>query len=336
MSKELRGQTVDEYIKEYPNEFNRTLARKILQERSDLFENLEGVRSLIRNRKGALGDQHRKGKGLSKKGYPEILDVMQKYTLREQANIKTEDFVLPKSANKIGLISDLHIPYHDLEAIRVCFEYFKKEGINTLYINGDLVDFYQVSRWSKDPLRKTMAFEIEQVLEFFEFFREIFPKCKIYWKLGNHEERFEHYMQSRAKELIGVPNFSMEEIFELDKYKINLVGGRQKTKAGKLNIVHGHEFGQSIFSPVNPARGLFLRAKASIIAGHNHQTSEHNESDINENPTSCWSTGCLCDLRPVYRPMAYTKWNHGAARIEVHKDGTFNVDNFRIIDGKIR
>jgi len=86
---------------------------------------------------------------------------------------------------------------------------------------------------------------------------------------------------------------------------------------------------------VNPARGLFLRAKASILAGHNHQTSAHHENDINGSQTACFSTGCLCDLQPDYRPFAFTKWNHGAAIVELNKEGNFSVDNFRIIEGKV-
>ena len=52
-------------------------------------------------------------------------------------------------------------------------------------------------------------------------------------------------------------------------------------KLGALNLVHGHEFGGSIFSPVNIARGLFLPGKVSAMQGHNHQTSEHTESNMN-------------------------------------------------------
>ena len=40
-------------------------------------------------------------------------------------------------------------------------------------------------------------------------------------------------------------------------------------------------------------------------------------------------------MEPEYAPYAFTKWNHGAAFITKNEAGTFHVDNFRIIDGKI-
>ena len=50
--------------------------------------------------------------------------------------------------------------------------------------------------------------------------------------------------------------------------------------------------------------------------------------------TVCFSTGCLCDLRPAYAVL--NKWNHGAALVDVHAGGEFDVQNFRIADGKVR
>ena len=48
---------------------------------------------------------------------------------------------------------------------------------------------------------------------------------------------------------------------------------------------------------------------------------------------STWSTGCLCDLHPDYRPL--NNWNHGFAIVEVAKDGTFQVQNKTVINGTI-
>lgn len=67
--------------------------------------------------------------------------------------------------------------------------------------------------------------------------------------------------------------------------------------------------------------------------GHFHRISEHSETTLSRKQIGTWSTGCLSELSPRYMPN--NKWQHGAAYIEVEKDGTFHVDNFRIIDGKI-
>jgi hypothetical protein len=103
-----------------------------------------------------------------------------------------------------------------------------------------------------------------------------------------------------------------------------------------LLVIHGHEFGESVFSPVNPARGLFLKAKCSVLAGHNHQTSQHHENNLKGDSMACFSTGALCQLTPEYRPFAFTKWNHGFAIVEIEESGIFEVHNYRVIDGKAR
>ena len=137
---------------------------------------------------------------------------------------------------------------------------------------------------------------------------------------------------AKALEMEFGQSLGFAQFLHLEEHGITYIPDNQQIKAGKLNIIHGHEFGGSFFNPVNAARGLFMRAKASVLAGHNHQTSEHQEGNINGDAIACWSTGCLCELAPEYRPFAFTKWNLGGAWVEVYEDGSFMVDNFRIIE----
>jgi len=102
---------------------------------------------------------------------------------------------------------------------------------------------------------------------------------------------------------------------------------------GHLNILHGHEFGRAISSPVNAARGLFLRANATALIGHFHHTSEHITKDMNGKMIGCFSTGCLCDLRPQY--ARYNKWNHGFAIVRQEEENYFHVNNVKIHNGKV-
>lgn len=133
-------------------------------------------------------------------------------------------------------------------------------------------------------------------------------------------------------ELDGVDEFKLEEIIKARAEGIEVISDKKIIKAGDLNIVHGHEFGGSVFSPVNVARGLYLRAKVSAMQGHNHQSSEHTESDMNGNIKTTWSAGCLCELHPAYLPI--NKWNHGFAMVDIDGDN-FEVRNKRIYKGKI-
>jgi len=161
--------------------------------------------------------------------------------------------------------------------------------------------------------------------------KELKKDFSIVFKTGNHSERYEKFLIQKAPELFDIEVLAFENIIAVPG--IEYVKNKRIIKAGKLNITHGHEFGESIFSPVNPARGLYLRAKASVIAGHHHQTSEHTEADMNGKVTGAWSIGCLCDLNPHYRPL--NKWNHGFAVVD-HDGDEFEVSNHKIINGKIK
>lgn len=142
-----------------------------------------------------------------------------------------------------------------------------------------------------------------------------------------------HLSSARGPGPIQLLLYPLNHFLKLGQFNIQMLEDWKVIEAGKLSIIHGHEFGGSFFNPVNAARGLFMRAKSSVLAGHNHQTSEHQEGNIKGDSIACWSTGCLCELSPEYRPMAFTKWNLGAAIVDHNEDGQFFVDNFRIIKG---
>lgn len=195
------------------------------------------------------------------------------------------------------------------------------------------MDNFAISRWEKDPRQRDFKNEIDTTKKFFHALREAFPKTRIVWKAGNHELRYQQYMRLKSPELLGIGDFELPKIAGASEHGIVYFDDNRPMKLGKLWVIHGHEYKFAISNPVNPARGLFLRAKVSALCGHLHQSSSHSEKDMADHIVSCWSTGCLCDLRPEYAP--FNKWNHGAAFVEVSSDGAFSVNNFRIIDGKV-
>jgi hypothetical protein len=135
----------------------------------------------------------------------------------------------------------------------------------------------------------------------------------------------------KAGELAGIDDFELGNIIKARAEGIEIIADKRIMKAGELNIIHGHEY-PGAFSPVNIARGLFTRGKVSAMQGHNHQTSEHTEADMNGKITTTWSLGCLSELHPLYMPL--NKWNHGFAFVEIDGD-EFQVQNKRIYKGKV-
>jgi predicted phosphodiesterase len=221
------------------------------------------------------------------------------------------------------ILQDLHIPYHDKRAIMAAIDYGKQRDANLILLNGDIIDFFTLSFWEKDPRKRDLAGEIKTLRTFLESLRAAFPKADLVYKLGNHEERWERYFFVKAPELLGVPEFEIDKILGLRDGE--LIGDKEPIQLGDLNVIHGHEYRFAISNPVNPARGLFLRAKAMALCGHFHQSSQHTEKTVEEKNMATWSAGCLCDLHPDYRPM--NNWNHGFAFVTVHTSGNFEVEN---------
>ena len=243
-------------------------------------------------------------------------------------------FKLPINHNNILLLSDIHIPYHNIQALTLALKYGLENDVNTILLNGDIIDFYAISRFEKDPRKRNFGHEVLMTRQFLSTLRKLFPSAAIYYKCGNHDVRYDHYIMRHAPDLLGMNEFSFESLMKLDELNIMFIPDKQIMHAGKLTILHGHELGASIFSPVNIARGLFLKAKDSALCGHHHQASEHTEPNINGKITTCWSVACLCELHPDYMPI--NKHHHGFAHIRILDTGDFEVSNYRIVNGKIR
>jgi predicted phosphodiesterase len=334
----IQGKIVCDYLDgEFGHLPTKTLAQKIYNENKEVFSGVDAVRSRIRYYRGQMGEMGRKT--LTNKKF-----IMNKAEAASKANIGNP-FHLPESeaeewppyilptGKKYLVLSDIHIPYHDVPALTAAFKKGQEENIDAVLLNGDTCDFYGLSRWEKDPRKRKFSQELEDTKKFLRSLKEAFD-VPIYFKVGNHEERLESYLRIKAPELLDVNEFQLDILLNFGELGIELITDKRIIKAGNLNIAHGHEFGRSVFSPVNPARGYYMKSKTSTMCGHNHQTSEHTEPDLNGKITTVWSTGCLCELHPMYMPV--NKWNHGFAIVNVAKNGSFDVDNYRIIEGKIR
>jgi predicted phosphodiesterase len=326
MAKQLSTEIVIEALKLYPNLPSLSLARKIYADNIEVFKSVEAARSSIRYQRGAVGKSQREA--LADKSH---MTEWNKYKLPESDGEDYDPFYID-GEQKILILADVHIPYHDIEAIQVALDYAKDRDITTVLLNGDIIDFHQLSYFMKDPRKRHVKGELDALKSFLNIIRKTFPKAKIIYKIGNHEERLENYLKTKAPELLDVIDWELSNYIPQD-LGIEWVSDKRIIKAGKLNILHGHELRINSIN-VNPARTTFLKTYESSVIGHSHRTSEHTESSLNGEIITCWSVGALCWLHPHWTPI--NKWNHGFATVRVDSDGYFNVKNRRIINGEVR
>lgn len=306
-----------------------TLAKRLFNSGNKLFPSVEATRSCIRTIRGENGNKNRNGKKFKANKKRSISDIVPPSDTQPE---QTKPVNLKLDGNGT-ILSDIHFPYHSEIAVEVALEHSYKVGaMDWLVLDGDIMDFYGLSRWNKNPTARRMDEELAMAREFISELSKYYKK--IVFKAGNHERRFEIYLHVNAPEFAGLKCLTLASLMEAEKNNIQMVGAQQIMHVGDyLTIAHGHELAGGN-SPVNPARGAFMKAKDNIIVGHHHKPSEHVETNIRDKVISTFSLGCLCDLKPPYAPV--NGYVHGFANMRV-EGNDFEVDNHRITDNyKVR
>ena len=325
---------IDDYMKKWSHLPSLTLAKKIYNENVGAFNDVERVRSLIRIRKGAAGIKQRKTKEDKTYFTEKAIEKLTLEDIDEGIDERESDYIFAKSLERMLVISDIHIPYHNAPALKKALEYGKEKNIDSILINGDFIDFAPLSYFTKDPYTKmNLSSDLDMTRKILQIIRNTFPNIPIYYKHGNHEDWLEKYLMNKAPELLDMNEFKLRTLLKFGELKISEISSYAMMKFGKLNIIHGHEL-KSTLRSVNPARTLYLKTKKSTLVAHHHVTSEHTESDIDGQITTCWSIGCLSQLKPKYAGLD-SKYNLGFAYIQKTKDGNFAVSNKRIINGEV-
>jgi predicted phosphodiesterase len=256
--------------------------------------------------------------------------MLNKYNLPESFEESFEHYHFPARFKNIGVMSDIHIPYHSNSAIEEAIDYFINKKVDSIFLNGDILDCYMLSKFQPDPRKRHFG---EEILAFQQFIRTLKKNVtqNIYYKIGNHEERYEKMMIVKAPEFLGVPHFDFENVLGCKELGVEVIKDQRIVYIGNLPVFHGHEVNMKAVS-VNPARSLFLKTHATALCSHLHRTSQHTEPSINEDIT-CWSTGHLSEEHPKYARI--NKWNWGCARIEKNEEGDFEVINVNLTKNKL-
>ena len=329
-SKKGKAKLIVKYLKQYPDTRDYTISKKIYSENKHIFTSLEEVRSTVRYYRGHSGEAKRKQ---VKSEFITPLNWNTKNNLTYvNRETKLKVFTLPKAHKEVLFLSDIHFPYQNEEALVTALRYGYEKKVDAIWLNGDILDMYHASDHEKLPNESSIHEEFEQIINFFEYLRSVFPTAKIYYKEGNHERRWMRFLMRKASELLGSPEFELPNILRLAEYGVTWIENETLVKFGKLNVIHGNEFKGG--GGVNPARALYMKAKANVIAGDKHKTGENTEGNLDGKIVTTWSVGCLCELNPKYLPFAHVSWNHGFAHISM-SGNDFHVQNFRIYNGKM-
>jgi predicted phosphodiesterase len=233
---------------------------------------------------------------------------------------------------KMLILSDIHFPYHDKQALMVALRTGKQQEVDSILLNGDILDFYQLSKFTKDYRKPSVKAELDIFRFFIDQLKQRFPEAAIYYKLGNHEVRLDRWIKHNAQMFDGM--LDLEHLVDFNSANVTYLKDNIGVKFGKLNIIHGHEV-RANGSLVNIARTYYMKTNSNILLGHWHQVQEFATKTLSGDIHGAWATGCLCKLDADYT-YGINSWNHGFAIVErVDEIGNFRVRNYKIINGEL-
>jgi len=184
----------DKYGMEMPS---LKLARIMYNANKLTFKNVEDARGAIRRIEG------KNGKGNN--GYTKITHEMPNRPYNPYSLPASEETIYTpyqiKGHKRVGILSDIHVPYHNISALSAAIEFLKKQKIDGLLLNGDTIDCHRLSRYTKNPKKRNFKLELDTFKELFNVLEKQL-KCKIYFKLGNHEIRYQNFLY----EVVSIQN----------------------------------------------------------------------------------------------------------------------------------
>lgn len=203
--------------------------------------------------------------------------------------------------------SDFHSQFVDPLALRVWLDVAKMVQPDLVVMNGDVVDFPTVGRYSQMPgagslsLQDEINFARQHILG---ATRTACPDAAMTYHIGNHEHRLVRYLADTAPALADLDCLRWDNLFGIDDLNIEMVFGgnwlapRQKDRNENLRktfkvyydclaVTHGHSIAK------NAMEAELRRFGVSGTSGHTHRPGVWTQPTL-ANPNLSWtSTGMM-------------------------------------------
>ena len=261
-------------------------------------------------------------------------------------SLKDEPLVSPPSNDEhkettnsgersIVVASDFHIPFHDVDALRVFINFLAEYAPDELILNGNIND---CTAFSTHPRLRDLANvfktgkpERERWFHIAELLRQVLPDSKITY-IGSqcHEGWIDQWVQMSPILVEDYENYSIPGWFKLADFLIDykpevydLLGNKQ------LLVTHGtvarSKGGSSAYATME-------MEGTSVIVGHTHRLAQVFKT-TSRGETVAVECGCLCQRTPWYHLKGrrlMMDWQQGFVLVNV-KGNSFSTQCIPII-----
>jgi len=325
-----KGKIVVDMINKFPKASSSQLSRKLYEKYPLVFSSQQNARSVLRYYRDASGAKDRATKKTAEVNVVEASG--RHYAIAKTKARKRRYHHIPSDITDVVVLSDIHFPNHDEQALRLACEYVDKVKPGAIVLNGDVLDNTPFTKFRKPPSAKSAKGMFDMAIAWLRSLRENNPDAIIWWIEGNHDKWYKNWLIDHCEQVWDDSYYQLEARMQLEQMNIKYIEEYDVTMCGKLPLLHGHTVVKGVFAPVNSARGVWMKLKQTCMIGHTHQVSQHTERDLVGKVHKQWSLGCLCTIHPEYDPHN-TRHSHGFAHITKDKSGRFVVRNFEIIEG---
>lgn len=218
------------------------------------------------------------------------------------------------------VLSDIHFSAEDKSLVALVFEYMKDMKPDNIFLDGDIIDNYAISRYVKNPAREqTLKQDVDATVAFLTRLRKEHPKARIVYADGNHEARLQSYISENAPALY--PYVKLGDILGLKKLGIEHVTSEFRENWFKYKDIYIGHYDKVSGNAASTAQSLIREKGVSVVQGHVHKAGITHKTLLDrqlkgiENP-------CLADPSQA----DYVKspsWSQGFTVIYATKDRTW-------------
>lgn len=222
---------------------------------------------------------------------------------------------------------DTHIPFQDKRVVKLFLEFLVREQPDRVYANGDICDFYSLSRFDKKVSRiNSLQADLDETHLFLSRIRDSVPNAEIHYMRGNHERRLQKYKWSQAKATDSLRCMTVPQLLKLDK--LDIAYHEKGVFLGDLYIKHGDLVRKHAGYT---ARGEFEKEGCSGISGHTHRDGKYTVRN-RSGQYAWWENFCMCDLEPEYI-NSVANWSQGWTLVTTIRKRPY-VEQIAVIGGK--
>jgi hypothetical protein len=237
----------------------------------------------------------------------------------------------------IVVLPDTQNPYQDKRFVTALQDFVADYQPDALAHVGDGLDAPEPSRWNKGMAGEyapTLQAGIDDFRDMMSGFREALGDKPFHFKMGNHDERVEVYINRYAPALHSLDALRFEELTGMNDLNIEVHRNLFDVAPGWV-MAHLHESNLNR-SPGATAMGLARKIGKSVIGGHTHKVGlQHETTGYNGKVKTIFGVevGHAMDInKAAYLKYGAANWQQGFAIL--HTDGRNTWPQVVVVQGR--